>query len=289
MAKTGRTRSEGWRHAKVDGHANENSFGEQLITDTYFLQALSDSILENLPNGIPTINVDGSKHVKSILEDQTTSKVDLEIVWPKGERVTISLKKSNSGQVWLISVQRFMAAISHHLEKDFDEDVAAGISLFIGGSSLAPYQSMYEAALKVDHKVRPKIAKQESHQKRLLAESISATYPDIWEKTLEFFSENIELITKLSFAEGLAADSKEFAQVVVYNKAPKGANVFPISSLVESVKEFIEASPVVPGPRNGGSTLLLPTGTLQMHHPQDDNLMQFRHEYKKIVTLDSRA
>jgi hypothetical protein len=287
MPNTGRTRSEGWRHAKVDGHANEDSFGEQLITDTYFLRALSDSILVNLPNGNPTIKVDGSKHVKSILEDQTTSKVDLEITWPKGERVTISLKKSNSGQVWLISVQRFMAAISHHLGEEFDGDVATGISLFIGGSNLVPYQSMYEKALRVDRKDRPKIAEQEIHQKRLLAESIAFSYPNIWEKTLNFFSVNIELITKLSFAEGLAADPREFAQVVVYNKAPKGSNIFPISTLVETLKEVIEASPVVPGPRNGGSTLLLPTGTLQMHHPQDDNLMQFRHEYKKIVNLDS--
>jgi hypothetical protein len=287
MSKTGRTRSEGWRHAKVDGHANEDSFGEQLITDTYFLRALSDSILESLPNGSPTIKVDGSKHVKSILEDQTTSKVDLEITWPKGERVTISLKKSNSGQVWLISVQRFMAAVSHHLGKEFDGDVAAGISLFIGGSNLAPHMSMYEKALNVDREDRPKIAEQEIRQKRLLAESIAFSYPNIWEKTLSFFSENIELITKLSFAEGLAADPKEFAQVVVYNKAPKGSNIFPISALVETLKEVIEVNPVVPGPRNGGSTLLLPTGTLQMHHPQEDNLMQFRHEYKKIVNLDS--
>lgn len=287
MTSTGRTRSEGWRHAKIDGHANEFSFGEQLITDTYFLQALSDSILDRAPSGTPTIQVDGSKHVESILDGLTTSKVDLEITWPKGEKVTISLKKSNSGQVWLISVGRFMAALSHHTGRAIDNDVAAGISLFIGGSSLDSYRSMYEQALLVDQKIRPKIAKQETYQKRLLAESISFSFPNIWEKTLEYFNENIELITRLSFAEGLAAHPKDFAQVVVYNKAPKGSNIFPISTLVQSLKEVIAARPVIPGPRNGGSTLILPTGTLQMHHPQEDNLMQFRHEYKKIIKLDS--
>jgi hypothetical protein len=287
MTSTGRTRSEGWKHAKIDGHANEFSFGEQLITDKYFLKALSDSILDSAPSGTPTIQVDGSKHVESILDGLTTSKVDLEITWPKGEKVTISLKKSNSGQVWLISVQRFMAALSHHTGKVIDKDVAAGISLFIGGSNLDSYRSLYEQALLVDQKNRPKIAEQETHQKRLLAESISFSFPNIWEKTLNYFNENIELITRLSFAEGLAAYPKDFAQVVVYNKAPRGSNIFPISTLVETMSEVIDASPVVPGPRNGGSTLLLPTGTLQMHHPQDDNLMQFRHEYKKIVKLDS--
>ncbi len=287
MNSTGRTRSEGWRHAKIDGHANEFSFGEQLISDKYFLQAIRESILDSVPSGTPTIQVDGAKHVESILEGLTTSKVDLEITWPQGEKVTISLKKSNSGQVWLISVARFMAALSHHTGKAIDKDVAAGISLFIGGSSLDSYRSMYEKALAVDQKVRSKIAIQEIHQKRLLAESIAFSFPSIWEKTLDYFNENIELITRLSFAEGLAAEPKDFAQVIVYNKAPKGANIFPISALIEKLNEVIDDRPVVPGPRNGGSTLLLPTGTLQMHHPQDDNLMQFRHEYKKIVSLDS--
>ena len=285
MSDSERNRAEGWRHAKLDGHANEKVFGEALIGNKEFIAGIQQSILEKAPNGSSVVKVDGNKHVTSILGDSTVSKVDISIQWPGGELANISVKKSKSGQVWLVTVPRFIAAIEHYLGAKIEASVQTGISLFIGGSNLSKYQNLYTTALTHNKAKVPKIAKQEEHQKRLKASSIALHYKSIWEETLNFFNENIGLITKLSFSQGLASSVKDYADVVIYNKVVKGQNVFLIKDLVESAEEKVLTTPVVPGPRNGGSTLYLPTGFVQMHRPQGQNQLQFHHQYKKISIL----
>ena len=285
MSDTGRNRAQGWRHAKLDGHANEKEFGEALVADSEFIAEIQQSILEKVPNGSPVVKVDGSKQVNSILGDLTVSKVDLSIEWPGGELANISVKKSESGQVWLVTVPRFLAAMEHHLGAKIETSVKTGISLFIGGSNLSKYEHLYASALAHNKAKLPKIAKQEEHQKRLMASSIALHFKSIWEETLNFFNENIGLITKLSFSQGLASSVNDYADVVIYNKVVDGQTVFLIKELVEAAQERVLTSPIVPGPMNGGSTLLLPTGFLQMHHPQGENQLQFHHQYKKVSIL----
>ena len=285
MGSTGRNRSQGWTHAKIDGHANEVEFGNGLFSDPAMVSEIIAAAGIIAPNGSPTIRVDGSKHVTSIFGDSTVSKVDLQLEWSSGVCVNISLKKSEGGQVWLISVPRFFSAVEHHLGKSLDSDVKSGISLFIGGNNLAGCMSLYEQALDGDTKRSPKIAKQERHQKRLVALAIKDYYPHIWNATIDFLNSNIELITSLSFSKGLAKSSEEAAQVIVYNNAPAGANVFSIPQVVSLAKESVLVTPISAGPLNGGSTLLLPTGFLQMHRPQGDNQLQFHHQYKKVSAL----
>jgi hypothetical protein len=285
MSDSERNRAQGWRHAKLDGHANEKEFAEALIADSDFIAEIQQSILEKVPTGSPAVKVDGNKQVSSILGDLTVSKVDLSIEWPGGEVANISLKKSESGQVWMVTVPRFFAAMEHHLGAKIETSVKTGISLFIGGSNLSNYEDFYASALAHNKAKLPKIAKQEEHQKRLMASSIALHYKSIWEETLDFFNDNIGLITKLSFSQGLASSAKDYADVVIYNKVLAGQNVFLIKELVESAQAEVLISPIVPGPMNGGSTLLLPTGFLQMHHPQGENLLQFHHQYKKVSIL----
>ncbi len=285
MATTGRNRSEGWTHAKVDGHVNEVEFGKELFSDPVMISEIIAVSGINAPKESPTVRVDGNKHVTSIFGDSTVSKVDLQLHWSSGEYINISLKKSDAGQVWLISVPRFFSTVEHHLGRSLDSDVKSGISLFIGGKNLSDCMSLYEAALEADTKNIPKIANQEIHQKRLVALSIKDHYPDIWNATIDFFNSNIELITSLSFSMGLAKSKEDSAQVVVYNNASAGANVFNIHEIVAFAHESVIVTPIDSGPMNGGSTLLLPTGFLQMHHPQGDNQLQFHHQYKKISSL----
>ena len=281
----GRDRSEGWRHAKLDGHANEKLFAELLVNDDEFVSKIREHLLEIFPTGEPEISVDGAKHVDSILGDKTTSKVDIAINWSTGEQINISLKKSNSGQVWLISLPRFLSAIEFHLDREIDLEVKIGLSLFIGGSNLASYESYFEQALKLDNKKNPEFAELEIHQSRLVGQSIRVNFPSIWNSTLDFFNENIGLITKLAFSQGLAMSDTDAADVIIYNKAPSGQSIFSIARIIELTELQIASHPVTAGPRNGGSTLQLPTGFLQMHHPQGDNLLQFHHQHKKISKL----
>jgi len=285
MVIEGRDRSEGWRHAKLDGHANEKQFAEFLVNDEEFITEIRNHLLEISPTGEPEISVDGAKHVDSIFGDKTTSKVDLAINWSSGEQINISLKKSNSGQVWLISLPRFLSAIEFHLDQEIDLEVKIGLSLFIGGSNLANYESYFDQALKLDKNKNPEFADLEIHQSRLVGQSIKVNFPSVWDTTLDFFNSNIGLITKLAFAQGLAKADADAANVIVYNKAPSGQSIFSISGIIQKAELHINSDPVTTGPRNGGSTLQLPTGFLQMHHPQGDNLLQFHHQHKKICKL----
>jgi len=284
MNPDGRSRSEGWRHAKLDGHANEREFAETLINNPEFVSAIEKHVKIS-PKGVPEISVDGAKHVESIFDDMTTSKVDLAIKWSDGQQVNISLKKSSSGQVWLVSVPRFISAIEFHLNQKINLEAQIGISLFIGGTNLSNYEEYFNKALDCNRSQNPRIAEQEFHQSRLVAKSIKANFPSIWESMIDFFNVNIGLITKLSFAQGLAKSKEESADVIIYNKAIAGKSIFSIDEIIEGAISFTKTSPIAPGPMNGGSTLQLPTGFLQMHHPQGENLLQFHHRYKKISTL----
>ena len=284
MNPEGRSRSEGWRHAKLDGHANEREFAESLINNLEFGSAIEKHVKIS-PKGVTEISVDGAKHVESIFDDMTTSKVDLAIKWSDGQQVNISLKKSSSGQVWLVSVPRFISAIEFHLNQKIDLEARIGISLFIGGYNHSSYEEYFNKALDCNRSQNPSIAEQEFHQSRLVAKSIKVNFPSIWESMINFFNANIGLITKLSFAQGLAKSKKEAADLIIYNKATNGKSIFPIHKIIEGAISFTKTSPIAPGPKNGGSTLQLPTGFLQMHHPQGENLLQFHHQYKKISTF----
>ena len=285
MAPTGRNRSEGWRHAKLDGHANEQQFAESIINNQELLSVIETHILKVSPNGSPIISVDGAKHVESIFGDSTTSKVDVAMTWRDGQQVNISLKKSDGGQVWLISAPRFISAIEYYLNQKLDSEVRAGLSLFIGGTNLFNYKSFFDKALANDKMNNPAIAQQEIHQSRLVAKSIESNFPSVWESTLNFFNSNMGLITKLAFAQGLARFENDTADVIIYNNATDGKSIFPISEIITNAILHTNLKPVTAGPRNGGSTIQLPTGFLQMHHPQGDNLLQFHHNYKKISML----
>lgn len=285
MVTSGRNRSEGWRHAKKDGHANEKLFGKSLIKDQEFISKIGKQLKKSLPKSTPEILVDGAKHVESIFGDKTTSKVDLSLYWNSGESLNISLKKSNSGQVWLVSVERFISAMEFHLSHKLDSETKMGISLFIGGKNLSKYEKYFEQALNIDKLKSPRIANQEIRQSRLVAQSIEMNFPTVWEHTLRFFNKNIALITRLSFAQGLAKFEGDSADVIIYNNSIAGQSFFPILSIIEKSELHTKREAISAGPKNGGSTIQLPTGFLQMHHPQGENLLQFHHQYKKISKL----
>jgi hypothetical protein len=284
-SSSSRNRSEGWKHAKLDGHENERSFGRDLLQDPRALSEIQEYVFKEAPEGPPTIEVDGTKHVASIFEDSTTSKVDVSLTWSGGEKIGVSLKKSSSGQVWLVTVPRFVSAIEYYLGRQLDPEIHKGISLFVGGSNMSSYESEFKRILHLETKRAPKLAIQEKRHSRLMAESLKIHNPNLWQSLLGFFTQNIGLITRLSFSQGLAKFEEDFADVVVYNQAHLGVSVYAIESLVSQTTQIIIDRPVTPGPRNGGSTLLLPTGFVQMHRPQGDNQLQFHHQFKKIAKL----
>ena len=282
--KTARNRSQGWTHAKRSGHQNEEDFGKQLLSDDGFIKLLELKKFSKRSKVAPAISVDGAKKVSSIFGDQTTSKIDLEIIWAEERAVRVSLKKSAGGQVWLISMERFRKCLEYYEVKLPTGGPELALALFIGGPNLDNIRAKFETALAKDFIVRPKIFAQEVNQKRLVAASIQDSFPGAWEDLMEFLGANIEVITNLSFGRGLARFEKDWADFVVYNLA--GAEqTFDITHLAQLAAKIVDSEPITAGPRNGGSTILLPTGFLQMHHPQGQNLLQFHHSYSKIQNL----
>ena len=281
-----RNRSEGWRFAKIDGHANEAKYAQELLAKPEMIDEIEALLDNSMPEGDATVVADGSKKVPSIFGDLTMSKTDIEIKWDDGEQVNISVKKSIGGQVWLIQLPRFIASVEHEIGA-LSADVVKALSLFIGGDNLAEYQTEFDAAIAVDSQKLPGIVAQEKRHRRLVADSMVLSFPSEWKKTLEFFNENIGLITRLSFAQGLAADESEFADVVIYNQITDQRNIFPITELVAAAEKDVLSKPVVAGTRYNGSTLVLPFGSLQMHRPKGVNQFQFRHEFREVSRLFS--
>jgi hypothetical protein len=289
MSEISRNRSEGWQHAKISGHENEESFGAFLMSNHDAQEAL---FLAKFDSGfrmqsLGTVDVDGAKKVPSLLGDITTSKVDLMISWPQAS-LNISLKKSLSGQVWLVSVDRFLAAMDFY-GASASEDVQKALSLFIGGANLNPYSSEFALGLSHERNASPSIYAQSAHQQRLLAVTLLKVFPDEWFALLDYFETNIGLITWLMFAKGLALDSNDEADLIVYNNVFSRQNIFNITELMQLAQQRVKDSPIQAGPRNGGSTLLLPTGFMQMHHPQGENLIQFHHKFSEVFSLFSDA
>jgi hypothetical protein len=172
-----------------------------------------------------------------------------------------------------------------YLGEELESIVKAGLALFIGGPNLEKYRFIFESAVENDLKTSPELAKQEIHQNRLLGDSLKRNCRPIWEGTLAFFNANIDLISKLSFSRGFAKNENDYADVIVYNQKRESEKVFKIGDLVHKANIRARIEPIKFGPRNGGSTLLLPTGFLQMHHPQGENQMQFHHQFKKVQSL----
>jgi hypothetical protein len=287
---SGRNRAQGWQFAKISGHTNETEFGSQLESDLELQSALftlkypSDSF----PTERPSVNVDGALQVESVLGDLITSKIDAEIVWPNNKRVSISIKKSNAGQVWLVPVSRFIRALGvHGLRVPIEAENA--LRLFIGGSNLQGLEADYMQGLNTEKSINERNYIQEIHQQRLLAASIVREFPTYWNSLISFLRENSGLFTDLMFSRGLAKRPEDSADLVIYNNVQGSANVFKVESLVVAATSSTSLARISAGPRNGGSTIYLPTGFLQMHHPQGENLMQFHHKYEKVASILSDA
>ena len=282
-----RNRSEGWRFAKIDGHANEARFAEELLANPDLIDEIEGLLDNSLPSGDPTVVADGNKKVPSIFDDLTISKTDIEIKWDGGEQVNISVKKSTGGQVWLATLPRFVASVEREIGT-LDAGLVKGLSLYIGGANLAGFEDDFDKAVAADASYFvPKMIAQEKRHKRLVAESMARSFPSEWKKVLEFFNEHIGLITRLSFAQGFALNEEDFADVVIYNQVTGDRNIFPIEELIAAAEKDVLKRPVVAGTRYNGSTLVLPFGSLQMHRPKGVNQFQFRHEFREVSRLFS--
>lgn len=278
-------RASGWRFAKLDGHHNERAAGASLEEDFQTASNIVNWISGQILTKPHRVKVDGSSKVPTIHGDAVIGKIDLTIQDEDIEPVGVSVKKSNGGQVWLVSVDRFLEALGSNGSETESDDLVTGLRLFIGGSeNLRHVEEIFSTGLRMSAQRGHAWHNLEIHQNRLAMESIKLASRTVYEELIDFFKDNISVITHLCFASGSASRREDHAQGVLYNNAPGGAQVFNIEMLEREL--ISSAHKISPGPRNGGTTIWLPFGFLQMHKPQGKNLMQFHH---KLDTLQESA
>lgn len=284
---TKRNRPEGWKHAKVDGHLNEDRLSVQLGTDLTLANYLSLQCFSK-ELGIPEVVSGGgasASHVSDVFGGRTNGKPDLEVSWGSGNTVRISVKKSRSGQVFLTSVDRFTDGFRIHFGQKVPAEVKHCISLFIGGDEEALRKAMQGRRLLGPVHRRTGILLEE-HQTRLVAKTLETYFRDDWHATIAWFGENIASITDFAFSRGYAKASADFATHLWYVKAAgysKDSLLSPIEDLTSACSRH--ADKVSTGRKNGGTTIQLPFGFLQMHSPKAENLMQFHHSRAKISAI----
>lgn len=275
-----RNRSEGWKHAKLSGHKNEDVILKKIINDSVFSKVLEKHLNCKIGSLVPRVGLKEEK-VNSILGDKTTPKKDLEVNDSSGKIKRISIKKSYSGQVFLISVNRFIEGYEKHFQEKIPANVKKGLSLFFDEDSEIE-EILKNPRFKIANK---NVRKYEIRKRRLTCVTLSKFSLEIYEDLLNWFIKNIGNICNFCFAKGLAQHETNWAEYLWYKNIvdPKLKSLdsfFKIKDLCEACVKSAQSTTFY-GSTNGGTTIQLPFGFLQWHKRS----MQFHHQFKKIIKL----
>ncbi len=273
----GRDRATGWKYAKLSGHKNEDAVSRLFDNKDFrarFAERLGIAEIESVSIG--GLN---EKDVACILGGKTKSKTDLVLTLCDNSRVNISIKKSSSGQVYLITVDRFIEGYEKQYAVSIPEDIKDSLRLyFYGHKDISLLLSNADV-------VRGESTQLISYQKkkcRLVWNSLKNYDPEKADRFKVWFQDNIANITDFCFSKGLAQNCEDWADYVWYvNRLGEGNfdDIFKIEDLKQKVTQNIAA--VCPSNRNGGSTIWLPFGFVQWHQEQ----MQFHHKLKQLRRL----
>lgn len=275
-----RNRSEGWAHAKLSGHSNEEIISSKIKGDVQFKKALSTrlgmsgNILEATVGGLYETNV------LDVFGGKTKSKTDLVISQDVGKNVNVSIKKSASGQVYLIGVNRFFRGYEAQFNDSIDPKVKRAIELFFGSASdvIEILDSKILAGINT-----PAIKRYEKKKHRLTWNSLERYDPTLASGLIEWFKLNIKNIAIFCFSRGLSANYENWAEYIWYKNEvgePLKDSIFSVKEMVNELSSSVAQSQIKPGSKLGGTTIQLPFGSVQWHQEQ----MQFRHDQNCILT-----
>ncbi|MBO7167725.1 MAG: hypothetical protein J6V61_03160 [Bacteroidaceae bacterium] len=271
-----RDRQKGWVHAKLSGHKNED-----LVTSYVCERAkVQEDLVKIAKKSGRFVSIsEGGLHekgIQSVLGGSTKAKPDLYLLTDKGEYINVSLKKSSGGQVYLITVERFIAGFEKQYQKAISDDVRRAISLY-WGSVLDTQTIIHEYA------VVEKAYQVKKH--RLVFNTLQRYNANLSSVLLDWFKENIAELFDFCFIRGLASNPKCWANVIWYKNLLPGEEeevqdtMLNLEDLREKIKNHTNL--VEYGTRTGGSTIQLPFGFVQWHQGQ----MQFHHNEEKILKL----
>lgn len=282
-ATTGRDRAEGWKHAKLSGHENEGKIEDLVRNDTRFQGRLLSrlgfagrKVLRVSGGGL------GESHVQSVFRngEPTTPKADMYLDLDDGGRLTFSIKKCLSGQVYLVTGENFIEAYEAHYAA-IPDPVKRGIRLFWGGAADTA-EIIDKFGTRKDY---------ENRKRRVVADTLRAYDPRLHSEFLKWFVVNASNVTDLCFARGGAKNPSDWAQFVWYRNELGETSVdsiYRISDICKAAQDTAVRDTFF-GRVNGGSTIQLPFGFVQWHSPQKTfpGSMQFHHRFESVAQIVS--
>lgn len=272
-----RNRAEGWQHAKLTGHQNEQLLAELTAKDMLVQQRLlSCAHLSGV--SIEKVEYGGlcETDVECILGGRTKSKTDMWLHLSDGNRLNVSIKKDEGGQVFLIGIDRFINGFEMQYGKTIPDDVCRAISLYFGSAS---------DTIDIIEHYGGRNQNLELRKHRLVADTLKAYDSHLYDCLLQWFNDNIFELFDFCFARGLASNPVDWAQIVWY-KNMVGENQFDTMIYLPDLRGHIPHSAEY-GTRNGGSTIQLPFGFVQWHSPRKiiPGNLQFHHTFSKVEEL----
>ncbi len=281
-----RNRSEGWKHAKLTGHSNEESIAKKIKNEIKFKENFEKKL--NLNIKIESVNVGGlnEKSVDDVFGGKTKSKTDLTILFHNKKIKNISIKKSLGGQVYLIGVERFLDGFEKQFNKKISNEVKRSIRLFFGNA--VDVEKIIDDIklddLKNDNQI--KIKNYEKRKRRITWNTLEKYDQNLSNSLINWFKENIDNLFLFCFQRGLSNNSSDWADFVWYKNELNENKVDELFDLAELSKKLNSSNckkDIFPGKTGGGTTIQLPFGFVQWHQSQ----IQFHHKFNKIQKLKS--
>jgi hypothetical protein len=277
-----RNRSEGWKHAKISGHENEDKV-ENLLQNNSSYQLSFLKRIGKPEERITNIKIGGlhEKNVPCIFNGETTkSKTDMYVTLSDGSNYNISIKKSLSGQVYLIGIDRFIKGFEMQYDTIIPDNIKRAISLFWGS---AP------DTIDIVNKFGTSQKEYETRKHRLTAYTLRRYNNTLYDELLTWFRENIYNISDFCFSKGLAKNPEDWANVIWYKNEIGETSVDDIY-LLDDLCTKIQKNSVNKtfyGNIGGGTTIQLPFGFVQWHSPSKKipGDMQFHHKHDEISNL----
>lgn len=277
---TTRNRSEGWTHAKISGHKNEDLIKAKLLSDTKFQSKFAAEV--KIDSQILSIDGGGKneKLVSDVFGGKTKSKTDATILWKNNNISKLSIKKSDGGQVYLIGVDRFIKGFEKQFNKKIEPDIVRAFNLFFGGA-----EDVLNVIASIDRSgMKPSIKKYELRKKRLTWQSLSKYDKNLSDKFIDWFKNNIKNICIFCFSKGLSVDSNDWSDYIWYrNEVMENISdaIFLINDIALGCEKLNSKNDIKAGTRGGGTTINLPFGFVQWHQSK----MQFHHQKNKILEV----
>lgn len=268
---------------KERGHSNERLIATSLETNIAFRVAFFQKI-QMSPDRFAGAVAGGktAQQEEDLWGGHVNGKTDLSILLKEGDPINVSIKMAPSGQVYLVSAARFVAAYETLYGEKVPPKVVRALKLFTGET---PESAEILTMIDPDFDRAYRHLEIESHS-RLFFSVIQKHDPQMAEELLVWLADHMANVFELCFAAGTVKNRKNWSKYLWYRNLLEGKHrdldyLVEISRVKAVLKKKAAKDWVKPGPVNGGSTLHLPFGMVQYHLGK----LEFRHSLKKIRQL----